>query len=563
MSKNYSAAMITGIAVATLFGCKSTEDVAASSDISMEIVGTHHPFAKEAVYFLMTDRFVDGDPENNYPEQGGEYPTFNRVLNGPDGQQANVGYMGGDFQGIVNNADYIAELGFTAVWLSPVVDNPDQAFNGGDVIEFGGAFKDGGKTGYHGYWASNFYQEDEHWVSPGLDFAAFDAKLAEHGLKTVLDIVANHGSPSFTMQPDQPKYGELYDVNGQLVADHQNLHPTKLDKQNPLHVFFRTETDIMQLSNLDDSHPQVRDYLINSYLHWLDKGADAIRIDTIKHVPHAFWKEMSDRVRAQYPDLFMFGESYDYNADFIAQHTLPENGAISVLDFPGQAAMAKVFTDPDSDFAQLADYLYLTDSPYNNPYELTTFYDNHDMPRINASDEGFIDAHNWLFTSRGIPVVYMGSEMGFMRGTAEHTGNRNYLGQARLQMARKSPIFTNLKRIANLRKQLPALQRGVQVNIELAGHKAAFYRVIQTDQIQQIALVLLNKSDHTMQFSVSDKLQAGVWKNQITGQVRSVQDILTDSVPAHGVSVWVLDQPVMNPALLAQLQYQQQHLNRQ
>ncbi len=563
MSKNYSAAMITGIAVATLFGCKSTEDVAASSDISMEIVGTQHPFAKEAVYFLMTDRFVDGDPENNYPEQGGEYPTFNRVLNGPDGQQANVGYMGGDFQGIVNNADYIAELGFTAVWLSPVVDNPDQAFNGGDVIEFGGAFKDGGKTGYHGYWASNFYQEDEHWVSPGLDFAAFDAKLAEHGLKTVLDIVANHGSPSFTMQPDQPKYGELYDVNGQLVADHQNLHPTKLDKQNPLHVFFRTETDIMQLSNLDDSHPQVRDYLINSYLHWLEKGADAIRIDTIKHVPHAFWKEMSDRVRAQYPDLFMFGESYDYNADFIAQHTLPENGAISVLDFPGQAAMAKVFTDPDSDFAQLADYLYLTDSPYNNPYELTTFYDNHDMPRINASDEGFIDAHNWLFTSRGIPVVYMGSEMGFMRGTAEHTGNRNYLGQARLQMARKSPIFTNLKRIANLRKQLPALQRGVQVNIELAGHKAAFYRVIQTDQIQQIALVLLNKSDHTMQFSVSDKLQAGVWKNQITGQVRSVQDILTDSVPAHGVSVWVLDQPVMNPALLAQLQYQQKHLNRQ
>ncbi|MFC6439474.1 alpha-amylase family glycosyl hydrolase [Bowmanella sp. JS7-9] len=551
---------LTAAAVlAALQGCQQTPpEQTQSNHTPVEIVGTTHPFAAESIYFVMTDRFVDGDPSNNYPNQGGEHPTYQLPLNGPDGQMAYVGYMGGDFKGIANNADYIRDLGFTAVWLSPVVDNPDEAFAGGEPIEFAGAFKDGGKTGYHGYWASNFYKEDEHWVSADMDFKALDAALDAKGLKTVLDIVANHGSPSFSMPVDQPKFGEIYDAEGKLVADHQNLPPSQLDEANPLHQFFRHEPDILQLSNLDDRSPKVRDYLINSYLHWLAQGADAIRIDTIKHVPHAFWKEMSDRVRAEYPNLFMFGESYDYKPEFIAQHTLPENGAISVLDFPGQKAISEVFSQQDSDFARLQDYLFLSDAPYANVYELTTFYDNHDMPRMNASDEGFIDAHNWLFTSRGIPVVYMGSEMGFMRGTAEHTGNRNYLGQSGLAMARQSPIFEPLKRIANVRKQVAALQRGVQVNLDFSGNTAAFYRVLQYQGQHQIALVLLNKGDKAAEFTITDMLQPGVWTNQMTDKVQSVSRALTDTVPAHGVSVWVVNTPVTQPALLQQIARQMQ-----
>ena len=290
------------------------------------LVGTQHPFASEAIYFLMTDRFVDGDPTNNYEEQGGDFPTWEGKLEGPDGQVAYVGYLGGDFQGVLNNADYFVDLGFSALWMTPIVDNPDQAFAGGEPIEFGGMFKDGNKTGYHGYWASNFYKEDEQLVSPGLDYEALNKALAQKGLKTILDIVANHGSPSFTMEIDQPKFGELYDIDGNLVADHYNLDPTKLSQNEPLHDFFHQYPDILQLSNLDDTNPAVQDYLINSYLHWIE-GASAFRIDTIKHVPHRFWRIMADRIREQHPDFFMFAESYDYNANFIAQHTLPKNRA--------------------------------------------------------------------------------------------------------------------------------------------------------------------------------------------------------------------------------------------
>ncbi|BCO19214.1 cyclomaltodextrin glucanotransferase [Alteromonas sp. KC3] len=547
-----------------LTGACSTQHVHNDSQLQTNetaIVGTTVPFASEAVYFVVTDRFVDGDPSNNHEDQGGDHPTWQLPLEGPDGKKAYVGYMGGDLKGILNNADYIADLGFTAVWMTPVVDNPDYAFNGDEPITYGGAFKDGGKTGYHGYWATNFYKADEHLVSDDLSVKDYTTQMREkHGLKSVFDIVANHGSPSFTMEKDLPGYGELYDAQGKLVADHGNLAPEELDPENnPLHAFFHNYPDLVKLSNLDDENPLVRDYLINSYLYWISQGADAFRIDTIRHVPHSFWREASDRIRAENPDFFMFGESFDYEANNISQHTLKKNGGVSVLDFPMQKAMVSVFEKPlESDFSALEKVLYLTHGPYQNPYELTTFYDNHDMARMNATDEGFINAHNWLFTVRGIPVVYMGSEVGYMRGTAEHAGNRNYVGQDVLDSAMSHPIGIALKRIANVRKTTPALQRGIQVNVELNGHKAIFYRVLQNQDNAQTALVLLNKSDQADNFTVSNYLQEGEWVERLSGEKRTIEQgqALQSQVAPNGVQVWVLEGAPSNEALLEAVRFQ-------
>jgi glycosidase len=556
LKQKYTSLSIV-LSLLTVVACTDVGKIEDGGKIPADYYGTKVPFASESVYFVMTDRFVDGDPLNNQQQQGGEHPTFDLPLVGDNGQRANVGYMGGDLLGVLNNGQYIADMGFSAVWLTPIVDNPDEAFTGGEDIEFGGAFKDGGKTGYHGYWANNFYQIDEHYPSQGLGYKEYTSQMRDKfGLKSVFDIVANHGSPSFGMPVDQPKFGELYDLNGKLVADHQNLHPKDLDTDNPLHRFFHTETDIMQLSNLNEQDAELQDYLINSYLYWIEQGADAFRIDTIKHVPHPFWKLMSDRIRAKYPDFYMFGESFDYDPNFLAQHTLAANGGISVLDFPGQQAMNKVFTDPGSDFAELTAYLYLTDGPYANPYELATFYDNHDMPRMNASDEGFIDANNWLFTSRGIPVVYQGSELGFMRGLPEHQGNRNYFGQENIELAKQHAIHYALSRIANVRKSTPALQRGLQLNVELAGNKAVFYRVLQHAGMAQTALVLLNKGDAAADFSISQYMQSGRWSSLLSDDsVKLNEDnlVLESQVPAHGVQVWLREGKISSSEMLEQL----------
>ncbi len=520
--------------------------------------GTLEPFASEAVYFLLTDRFVDGDPANNFPEQGGgpETRTFDRPLHVPGYEPANIGYLGGDFQGVLDNAAYIADMGFTAIWTTPIVDNPDEAFTGSRVPGRGPG-GDKGKTGYHGYWGVNFFAVDEHLESRGLKFADFTRRLRdEHDLDYVLDIVCNHGSPAWTMPEDQPGFGELYDAGGDLVADHQNLHPGDLDDANPLHDFFNREPGLAELSDFDEDNPDVLEYFVAAYSKWLDQGVAAIRIDTIAFMNHAYWKRFSDRLRQKRPGLFMFAEHFSFDANAIAEHTWPENGGISVLDFPGREAMVDVFSK-GAGFGALENYLHLESGLYQNPYDLMTFYDNHDMDRMAADDNGFIDAHNWLFTSRGIPVVYYGSEIGFRAGTNEHTGNRDYFGQDNIELAKSHPIRERLARVARLRRDSVALQRGLQLNDRLGDDVAVFYRVYEKDGVAQTALVALNKSDQPVTVPVSTLLSAGTWVDAFTGQpyvVATDAASLNIEVQAHDVRVLAFDNPVSNPRMLERLE---------
>jgi cyclomaltodextrin glucanotransferase len=560
---------VSTVLALSIFGCNSSlEQPAASSPASNEknnaFYGTLNPYASESVYFLLTDRFVDGDKTNNHEGQGGKYPSFDIPLKGTDGQRANVGYLGGDFKGVLNNAQYIKDMGFTSVWLTPIYDNPDQAFNGGEKVAFGEYYKDGGKTGYHGYWASNFYKVDEHLPSIGLTFADFTRQLKTHyDLNFVLDIVANHGSPSYTMIEDQPKFGEIYDQNDTLIADHQNIHPENLDPKNPLHSFFNTHTGLAQLSDINENNEAVLDYFEGAYLKWIAQGAHALRVDTIKEMPHHFWKKLFDRIRLHHPDIFIFGESYSYQAEFIAEHTRPENGGVSVLDFPGRKAITAIFENAESDYSNILTYLHLDDGMYQNPYELMTFYDNHDMERMNTTDEGFIDANNWLFTSRGIPVIYYGSEINFMTGTPEHKGNRNYFGQQRIEQAKHHIIHKELTDIANIRKNSVALQRGLQVNLQFNDDLASFYRVYQNNNENQTALVLLNKGKSEAEFNISRMLSAGLWTDALTGTTYNIGNdtqVLNTKVKGHGVKVLLFNHAIDNAELNALLIAQQNTL---
>jgi glycosidase len=504
---------------------QSRERMSNSDAAQMSFYGTLEPFASEAVYFVVTDRFVNGDPSNDQREQGGSSRTFDRPVPGaPTGDSDNIGYLGGDFKGVLDQADYIRNLGF---------------------------------SGYHGYWGVNFYQVDEHLPSVGLDFAGFTSAMHAKQLKVVLDIVGNHGAPAYTMPVAQAEFGKVYGREGNLLADHQNLAPEQLDPDNnPLHRFFNKQRGIAELSDFNENNPAVLDYLVGAYEQWAAQGADAFRIDTIGWMPHSFWKKFADRIRTKKPGMFMFGEDFRWNPEDIAPHTRPENGGISVLDFPLKAGLAKVFENGNGDYSELEAALHLEDGPYHNPYELMTFYDNHDMARMNASDEGFIDAHNWLFTARGIPVIYYGSETGFMRGRAEHAGNRNFFGIERVQAAVTHPIYQNLQRIAKVRTHTPALQRGLQLNLELNGDKAAFYRVLQHDGQNQLALVLLNKGDSAADFTVSDYLEPGQWRSALSDDVVTVAagGQLHATVAAHGVQVFLLDAPVTRADLKARLQ---------
>jgi cyclomaltodextrin glucanotransferase len=185
-----------------------------------------------------------------------------------------------------------------------------------------------------------------------------------------------------------------------------------------------------------------------------------------------------------------------------------------------------------------------------------SFYDNHDMSRIDADENGFIDANNWLFTSRGIPVVYYGSEMAFMAGTKEHEGNRNYFGAARIAEAREHRIRRSLAQIARIRRESPALQRGLQLNLEFDRDRASFLRVYEKDGINQTALVLLNKGQVDARFVIDRWLSRGSWRDAASGQkieVKSGGAPLELAIPAHGARVLILDARNDDPKLIAEL----------
>ena len=184
------------------------------------------------------------------------------------------------------------------------------------------------------------------------------------------------------------------------------------------------------------------------------------------------------------------------------------------------------------------------------------FYDNHDMPRLDASETGFIDANNWLFTSRGIPVVYYGSEIAFRAGLAEHKGNRDYFGQENIDAAWTHPIRQSLSEIARVRRDSPALQRGLQANYRFTQHTAVFFRVFQNEGVAQTALVALNKGDQVATLTVDDWLSLGIWRDALTGErfaVSQDRSELRFAVPAHGVRVLLLDAPNTNSSLASVL----------
>ena len=202
---------------------------------------------------------------------------------------------------------------------------------------------------------------------------------------------------------------------------------------------------------------------------------------------------------------------------------------------------------------RLLEYLHLTDGMYQNPYDLVTFYDNHDMSRLNATDNNFINVNNWLFTSRGIPAVYYGSEVGFMRGLKEHYGNRNFFGQKNIDQALNHPIAQSLQKIANIRLNHIALQKGLQINLDFDQDHASFLRVYQHDERSQQALVLLNRGDTATTITLNKFLEVGTWQDVTLDQPVEVTKHHVFDVPANGVRVFIRNASVTDQALLAHL----------
>ncbi len=346
----------------------------------------------DVIYFVVTDRFCDGDPGNNRDVD----------LTNPRA------YHGGDFAGIVKKIPYLKNLGITTLWITPVYRNIPPLKNG--------------HCGYHGYWPLDFDSVDPHLYTPKpgvpegsrIYLKELADELHANGIKLILDMVVNHtgyAHPGLRDDPSTPFRTTWFNAE-YLVSDEEGR--------------------MWGLPDIDQDNPEVIDYFIRSILDWIaETGIDCVRMDTVKHVEKAFWYAYKTYVKGKYPEVSLLGEVLESDIDRLSEYQR-HFAFDSLFDFPLQFAMHDIFVS-DLGFTRVAQPrlspqefpgLLDRDSHYTNHNRLVTLLDNHDLPKRFVTE--IMDRHSgdrdlsvkilrlaltFLLTTRGIPQIYYGTEI--------------------------------------------------------------------------------------------------------------------------------------------------------
>ena len=426
----------------------------------------------QSIYQIFSDRFCNGDPTND--NAAGTYNPAKAT-----------GVHGGDFAGIEQKLNYVKALGATAIWISPVVRN----INGE----------------YHGYAGSDFYH-----VDPRLGTLASLQHLVQEahrlGLLVIDDIVVNHGSTIIESGSSSPAAAFRHPPNGYTLryanAAKQYAPPFDSATTPRLGDLFHnngpirnygdpTQVENGALCGLDDFRTEssyVQKSMIQIYKYWLaTAGFDAFRVDTVKHVNLGFWQNWCPALRAaaasnNNSNFFMFGEVYDTSDAKCGSYTGRRAGGAfaldSVVDYPLYFTINSVFARATGKTQQIESRYHALPEHYAPEARdrLVTFLDNHDQPRFLSSGNanGQVPrlevALAFLYTARGIPCLYYGTEQGFDGGGDPDNREDMFAGQFEHgpsrgdNFAMAHPLFQAVAKLNNLRRLYPALRLGDHVS---------------------------------------------------------------------------------------------------
>ncbi|MEU2968765.1 pullulanase-type alpha-1,6-glucosidase [Streptomyces ardesiacus] len=513
---------------------------APPSDATLAKTAARHDLTREQFYFVLPDRFANGDAKN---DRGGL--TGTRLATGYDPTDKGF-YQGGDLKGLTGKLDYIKGLGTTALWMAPLFKNQPVQGTGKDA-----------SAGYHGYWITDFTQVDPHFGT-NQDLKDLISKAHAKGMKVFFDVITNHTADVVDYEeksydylskgafPYLTKDGQPFDdadyADGSrrfprvdtgsfprtptVPAAKKNLKvPAWLNDPAMYHNRgdstwageSATYGDFNGLDDLWTERPEVVDGMEKIYQRWVkDFAVDGFRIDTVKHVNMEFWTQWATALDAYAAkkgrdDFFMFGEVYSADTSVTAPY-VTEGRLDATLDFPFQDA-ARAYASQGGSARKLAsvfgdDWKYTTDKA--NAYEQVTFLGNHDMGRIGtflkqddpkATDAELLQkdrlANELMFLSRGNPVVYYGDEQGFTGAGGDKDARQpmfasrtaDYLDDDQLGTDRthaeaaydtSAPLYRQISALAKLRKANPALADGVQTE-RYAADGAGIYAFSRTD----------------------------------------------------------------------------------
>ncbi|GGR66489.1 MULTISPECIES: pullulanase-type alpha-1,6-glucosidase [Streptomyces] len=606
-----SAAAVTAAALAATLlpplAAHAAGPPAPPSDARLAAVPARHDATREQFYFVLPDRFANGDPAN---DRGGL--TGSRLDTGYDPADKGF-YQGGDLKGLTGKLDYIKGLGTTAIWLAPIFKNRPVQGTGSNA-----------SAGYHGYWVTDFTQVDPHFGT-NQDLKNLISKAHAKGMKVFFDVITNHTAD--VVDHDEKSYdylskgafpyltedGRPFDDAGHADgtgkfppvgtgsfpytprAAGRAKVPAWLNDPAMYHnrgdsTYTGESTTYGDFSGLDDlwtERPEVVHGMERIYQRWVrDFAVDGFRIDTVKHVNMEFWTQWAtalDRYAAERgrKDFFMFGEVYSADPAVTAPY-VTRGRLDATLDFPFQDA-ARAYASQGGSARKLAavfgaDHRYTTDKA--NAYEQVTFLGNHDMGRIgtflkqdnpNATDAEILAkdrlANELMFLSRGNPVVYYGDEQGFTGSGGDKDARQtmfasevaDYLDDDEIGTDRThasaaydtgAPLYRQIADLARLRKAEPALTDGVQTE-RYAADGPGIYAFTRTDAASgQEYIVAFNNAgaQRTATFATGspDMTYRGI--HGATGSVRSDGDRkLTVTVPAGSAVVYKAAGPLAEP----------------
>ena len=439
----------------------------------------------DVIYLIMPDRFANGDPSNDDP------PKSKGILDRSKPRR----YHGGDLQGIIDKLPYLKSLGVTAIWTTPIYDNNDKL----DFKEF---YDGEPTTGYHGYGAVDMYAVDEHFgdVSKLKELAE---KARSMGIKMIQDQVANHTGPFhvWTNDPPTPTWwngtADKHLSNNWQKWTTMNPRATYQTQRRNLEGWF---IDILPDFNQDD--PEVAKYLIQNSIWWIRVvGYDAIRMDTLPHVPRTFWAKWGSAIKREFPRVNILGELYDGDPALLAYFQTGRKGhdgidtqIDSVFDFTIFYAVRDAFARGGS--VRGVSQAFAHDWLYPNPTVLTTFLGVHDMERFmnekGATIDGLKLAHALLMTSRGTPILYYGDEIA-MPGAGDPDNRRDFPGgwagdkrnafTAAGRTSQENDVLDHLARLGRLRQELEPLRRGKTLDLLDEEQQMAYARVTQNQAV--------------------------------------------------------------------------------
>jgi neopullulanase len=485
--------------------------------------------SKDFLYLMLPDRFANGDPSNDVIE-GYRDQTSDR--------SNKFSRHGGDFKGIQDKLDYFNELGVTALWLTPVIEN-----NVTLMKEWGNSV-----AGYHGYWFTDHYEIDKR-LGGNDGYLEFVNAAHKKGIKVVQDGIYNHinkehwfflDPPSKDWINNWPKYTEPNHREETLF----DPYASNYDKKVMLDGWF---TD--HLPDLNQRNPFLATYLIQHAI-WTTEyfGIDGWRVDTYKYCDEPFLNAMNTALEREFPSITIFGEAWVNsvigNAYFTRNNlNIPfKHNANSVIDFQTCFAMhsGMSFNQGWTDGVRK---LYMTlaqDIAYRDPMRNCIFLDNHDMDRIfSVVGEDWDKLKmglTWLLTLRGIPQLYYGTEvlMKNMKTNTDATVREDFPGGwkqdsvSRFTASGRNELqntaFSFVSRLANYRKKSSALTSGKTMQYV---PKNGVYIYFRYDKNQSV-MVIANSGDKPVKpdWTIYQERTGGFTKikNVISNETRSLND---------------------------------------